>query len=608
MSSFRRKKDDSEKVKLTKESYKKAKRLFVYLKPYRFLFAIGMLCLLASSAMGLVFPMLLGSLLGAGGEAAFSGEALDFDRNNINALAVMLFILLTANAIFSFFRIYVVSYVTEKMLVTMRTDTYQHLIRLPMQFFASRRVGELNSRISTDISTIQETINTTFPEFVRQIILIVGGIALLAFLSLKLTLIMLASLPVIIIFAVIFGKFIKKLSKQAQDDVASSNTIVEETLTGIANVKSFVNEAYEVMRYGVKAEAIRKVTMKAAVWRAAFASFIILFIFGAIVLVIWSGAQMVAAKTLAPEDFGAFVLYTVFIGASFGGIADLYAKIQKTIGATEEVMDILDEVSEDIDVTELKHDIPALNGDVAFEGVEFHYPSRDEIEVLQGIDFSIKSGQQVAIVGPSGAGKSTIVSLLLRFYDPQKGQLLFDGKPATSYGLTELRNQMAVVPQEVLLFGGTIRENIAYGKPGSSEEEIIEAAKKANAHNFIKDFPDGYDTLVGERGIQLSGGQRQRVAIARAVLKDPVILILDEATSSLDSESERLVQEALDKLMQGRTSVVIAHRFSTVRKADKILVLENGKLCEEGTHEELIANKDGLYASLSKLQFEPSEA
>lgn len=605
MSGFRgRSNRGEEKVKLTKDSYKKARRLFAYLKPYRMRFALGMVFLFGSSSMGLLFPYLLGNLLGAGGAESYSGEVTDLNLDNINALAFMLFVLLFINAIFSFFRIYVVAGVTERMLINLRADTYEHIIRLPMNFFNTRRIGELNSRISADIGQIQSTINTTFPEFVRQIILIVGGVIFLLFLSWKLTLIMLASLPIIVIGAVIFGRYIKKLSKQAQNDVAESNTIVEETLTAIASVKSFANELFEIARYKKRIENIKKVTIKAAVFRGLLASFIIFFIFGAIVLVIWQGAELVKYDGFGQQEFNSFILFTVFIGASFGGIADLYAQLQKTIGATEELMDILDEQVEDHDLVSTDRLTSEISGNLQFNGVSFAYPSREELTVLKSLNFQVKQGQQVAVVGPSGAGKSTLVSMLLRFYDPTEGSITIDGHNANSYDLEHLRNQMAIVPQEVILFGGTIRENIAYGNPEASEEEVMEAAKKANAHEFIMSFPEGYDTLVGERGIQLSGGQRQRIAIARAVLKDPVILILDEATSSLDSESERLVQEALDTLMEGRTSVIIAHRLSTIRNADNILVIDQGELKETGTHDELITRENGIYANLSKLQFE----
>jgi ABC-type multidrug transport system fused ATPase/permease subunit len=303
-----------------------------------------------------------------------------------------------------------------------------------------------------------------------------------------------------------------------------------------------------------------------------------------------------------------FMFITIMVGASFGGIAELYAQIQKALGATERIMDILDENTETIDLKYNKTAGLQLNGKIEFSDVHFTYPSRPDLPVLNGISFTAEKGQRVAIVGPSGAGKSTIIQLLQRFYSPNGGNVLFDGKGAETYDLTGLRSNIAIVPQDVILFGGSIKENIAYGKPGATDEEIMEAAKKANAHSFIERFPEKYETLVGDRGIQLSGGQRQRIAIARAVLKNPAILLLDEATSSLDSESEKLVQDALDKLMANRTSVIIAHRLSTIRDADKILVVERGKVVESGTHDELIKNPDGLYHSLSKLQFEFSDS
>jgi ABC-type multidrug transport system fused ATPase/permease subunit len=416
---------------------------------------------------------------------------------------------------------------------------------------------------------------------------------------------MLSIVPVVAIAAVIFGRFIRKTSKEVQEKIAESNTVIEETLQGISNVKAFANEFFENLRYRKSTDEIVKSAIRGGKLRGGFASFIIFCLFGSIVAVIWYGVYLASKNELQISSLVAFILYSAFVGASFGGIAELYAQIQKAIGSLERVFEILDERPEILEINE-NYTVgnKRIEGTVVFENLAFTYPSRKEIKVLKNINLSVKKGETIAIVGPSGSGKSTIVSLLLRFYDPESGAILIDGKDARQYPLTELRNNMAIVPQDVLLFGGTIRENIAYGKPGATDKEIEEAARKANALEFINVFPEKLDTLVGERGVKLSGGQRQRIAIARAVLKDPSILILDEATSSLDSESERVVQEALDLLMVGRTSFVIAHRLSTIRKADKIVVIEKGEVRESGTHHELMQLDNGLYRSLSNMQLE----
>jgi ABC-type multidrug transport system fused ATPase/permease subunit len=415
---------------------------------------------------------------------------------------------------------------------------------------------------------------------------------------------MLSIVPVVAVAAVIFGRFIRKVSRKVQEKIAESNTILEETLQGITNVKAFANEFFENRRYRISTEEIVKNGILGGKYRGGFASFIIFCLFGAIVAVIWYGVHLASKGQLLIGDLISFILYSAFVGASFGGIAELYAQIQKAVGALERVFEILDETPEPLDITEQAPLTRRVEGNVTFENVNFTYPSRKEIRVLNQVNLIAKKGETIAVVGPSGSGKSTLVGLLLRFYDPESGSILIDGKPNTSYSLTELRNNMAIVPQDVLLFGGTIKENIAYGKPNATIAEISEAARKANALDFIESFPEKFETIVGERGIKLSGGQRQRIAIARAVLKDPSILILDEATSSLDSESERVVQQALDKLMIGRTSFVIAHRLSTIRKADKIIVIDKGQVRESGTHEELIQSENGLYRSLSRLQTE----
>jgi ABC-type multidrug transport system fused ATPase/permease subunit len=478
-----------------------------------------------------------------------------------------------------------------------------------MNFFSQRRVGELNSRLSADLSQIQDAITTTLAEMIRQVIIFTGGIIFLVLVSGKLTLMLLAVLPILVAVAVIFGRFIRKISRQAQDKLAESNTIVEETLQGISNVKAFVNEAFEVGRYNKSIREVVKIAMRGAKFRGLFASFIVFCLFGTIVSVVWYGSHLVQIGEISIDSMFTFILLSTFVGAAMGSFPELYATMQKAFGASERVLEILEEENEPISMSDKNNVvIHKISGNLEFNNVVFAYPSRKEITVLNGVSFHAKMGEKVAIIGPSGAGKSTIAGLILRFYETQSGQLLFDGKPSTDFSLTDIRNQVAIVPQDVLLFGGTIRENIAYGRLNASEEDILIAAKRANAHEFIEGFPEGYDTLVGERGVKLSGGQRQRIAIARALLKDPALLILDEATSSLDSESERLVQEALEELMKNRTSIIIAHRLSTIREADKIIVLEKGKVVESGNHSELMKNESGLYRYLSELQLDNQDS
>ncbi|TWF42609.1 ABC-type multidrug transport system fused ATPase/permease subunit [Chitinophaga polysaccharea] len=571
-------------------SLKKTFRLFRYVKPYWPQFALGLLFLLVSSLAGLALPKLLGNLVDPkSSEQLFKG---------MNLAGVMLVAVLVGQAVFSFFRIILFVNVTEKTLATLRQTVYSHLIKLPMKFFLERRVGELSSRISSDISLLQETFTTTLAEFIRQMIIIIGGVVILLITSPGLTAFMLATLPAMMVAAVFFGKFIRRFSKQVQEQVAAANTVVEETLQGILNVKAFANEFFEIARYRKRTNEAARTGMKGGKYRGAFSSFIILGIFGALVAVIWRGV----AIGMPTSALLSFVLYSLFIGGSVAGLAEVYTNLQKSIGATEHLLEILDEPAEDLSPVTAIAPENQLDGQISFRAISFHYPSRPDLSIMNNVSFDVYADQKVALVGPSGAGKSTIVSLLLRLYDPVGGHILFDGKDSKSFPLSQLRSQMAVVPQDVFLFGGTIAENIAYGKPDATIAEMEAAARQANAWEFIQRFPLGLDTVVGERGIQLSGGQRQRIAIARAVLKNPRILILDEATSALDSESEKLVQDALDKLMEGRTSLVIAHRLATVRQADKIIVLDKGRIVEEGTHDELIG-LDGLYRTLSDMQF-----
>lgn len=593
--------DNLPKVKLNKENFSKASGILSFIAPHKWSFIFGMFFLLVTSAVALTFPRYMGNLMGLIGKK-------DIDTNQILALAntvgIKLLLLFFIQAIASFGRVVLFVNVTEGMLRDLRKATYNKLIRMPMDFFSRNQVAELNSRISADISQIQDTFTTNLAEFIRQLIIIVGGIIIICATSLHLALIMLASMPLIAILAVYFGRKIRSISKNVQDEVAQSNIIVGESLQGIANVKSFTNELHESKRYTTKIEKILALAKKGAIARGAFFSFIIFCLFGAIIYLIWYAVKLTAEGNIDATEMITFLFYTVFVSASLGGIADQYAHIQKAIGAIQRVLELINGTPENIDLNENTNTVMRLKGDVEFKNVSFNYPTRENFAVLKNVSFEAKAGETIAIVGPSGSGKSTLTSLLLRFYEPQQGEIKVDAKLASAYTLHELRSQMAIVPQDVLLFGGSIKENIAYGNTNARMDEIEQAAKQANAYDFIMSFPDKFDTLVGERGIQLSGGQRQRIAIARAVLKNPSILILDEATSSLDSESERVVQEALDKLMIGRTSFVIAHRLSTIRKADKIIVLEKGEVIESGNHEALMQIENGLYKSLVRLQYD----
>ena len=584
--------DDSLKGKKTKrkplsvKDLKKLNKIFAYLRPQRKLWALGFLFLLITMVTSLLFPKLLGGLMGS-------------TPSNLRDNMLQMMGLLVIQSIASFFRVVIFVMVTERALAAIREDLYGHLIHLPMSFFSAKRVGELNSRVASDTSQIGETLTTTLAELLRGISMVIGGIAILAFTSIKLTLFIVGVIPPLIIVTIIFGKFIRKYSKSVQDEVAASNTIVEETFAGIQTVKAFANETWERSRYATRIKEVVGLAVKGGYYRGAFASFITFGLFGAIALVIWFGAGMVHNGELAGDKLNEFILYALFIGGSIGGLASVYAQLQKAIGATETIFDLMEEQTE-MAVDRIETEAVEI-GDIAFDQVEFSYPSRSDVQVLNGLSFKIPKGKTIALVGKSGSGKSTIASLLMRFYHLEQGGIVSNSKPLNEVDLAAWREELALVPQDVLLFGGSIKENITYGKTNASDAEIIEAAQQANAWEFIQGFPEGLETTVGERGVQLSGGQRQRIAIARALLKDPQLLILDEATSALDSESEFLVQEALDRLMQGRTSVVIAHRLSTIRNAHEILVINEGQIRERGTHDQLL-NLGGTYSELVRLQ------
>ena len=555
---------------------------------------IGMVFLILSSLTALAFPTFLGDLV----------DAAQSSPEKIDKIALNLGLLLLTQAVFSFFRILFFERVAQKSLSSLRQAMYSHLIDLPMNFFHSKRVGELTNRLQSDIGVLQETFTSTLAEFIRQIVIISGGVILLAYTSVKLTLFMLAVLPFVIILAIIFGTKIRKFSKSVQDASASSNVIVEQSLSAIATVKAFTNENSERKKYEKSTDKVAQLAISAGILRGGFASFLILGLFGALVLVVWKGTSLISSGELDPGQLFSFVIYSGFIGGSMGGIADVYGRLQKAIGATEGIVNILEEKIEenssnqnlDIDIKNQKSPI------ISFQNVDFAYASRSDLLVLQSLNLDVLPGDQLAIVGPSGAGKSTIMQLLLRFQLPTSGEIYFFGEKSSSYSKNFIRKQMGWVPQDVILFGQSIRENIRYGNIKSTEDDLMSAVKESNSFEFIDKFPNGLDTEIGERGVQLSGGQRQRIAIARAMLKDPQVLLLDEATSSLDAENESVVQEALDRLMKNKTSVIIAHRLSTVRNANKIAFLNEGRVLELGSHEELMNLSSGSYKKFVKQQ------
>jgi ABC transporter fused permease/ATP-binding protein len=599
---------DPPKTKMDRAALRETVEILRYLKPYRARFLFGLLSLFVGSTAGLCFPLLAGGLVDA---ALHPGGAVlpVLGALSINAGAAILAGTIAVQAVMAAAAAMSFGRVGQTALSDLRRDTYGRLIGLPMGFFAQRRVGELASRISGDIAQLESGLIFAVPQLCRQTVMLAGGIVLLALTSGKLTLAMLCTVPLLIAAAVTFGRKLRRLARDAQDRLAETGTIVEETLQAIASVKAFANETFELTRYQGTNEKALGTSLAAVRWRAAFFAVFTVSMFGGIVIVLWFGARLMQAGQISPGELTRFVLYSTFVAGAMGQAAELYSQVQKTVGASQRVRELLRETPEIVVTAPQKStgSAPApsrLRGEVELRDVSFHYPSRPEIAVLTDISLKARPGEVTALVGPSGAGKSTLTALLFRFYVPDQGRVLIDGRDAHEFDLSALRGQMALVPQDVLLFGGSIAENIRYGKPGATLAEIQEAAKQANAAEFIDRFPEGYETVVGDRGVKLSGGQRQRVAIARAILKNPAILILDEATSSLDSESERLVQSALERLMTGRTTFVIAHRLATVRRADQIIVLDQGRMVERGTHDELSKNPEGLYRRLSTLQFQ----
>lgn len=604
---------DLPKVKLTKESLSELKFLFRFLKPHRRYFIGGLIFISLSAFSTMAFPFLMGKMIDAvsGKTMPMPGGTLttnisdskllpDLDLS-LNVVLLLIFIQLSLQTVFSFMRVYLLTKAGTGATADLRKQLFGDIISLPMSFFSSQRVGDLSSRISADTGQIQDTISFVLAEFLRGLLTLLIGLSLIFMISWQLALIMLSIVPLIALSAVFFGTKIKKMSRKETDMLAESSHVVQETLQGISIVKAFTGEELERKRYNRSIESLIEFALKSGVYRGFFVSFIIFSVFGAIGFVVWYGAGMVQGGSMEVGELLSFVIYSVFVGGTLGGFADMFGQLQKTIGATQRIRELMGMEGESIN-TSIISEASRLEGNIVFNNVAFSYPGRKEIQVLKNIQITVNKGEQIALVGSSGGGKSTIAALILKFYQPDSGEIIIDGKPANEYNLKYLRSQIAYVPQDVILFGGSIYDNILYGKPDASKEDVEQAAKQANAFQFIQSFPQKFDTIVGERGIQLSGGQRQRIAIARAILKNPAILVLDEATSALDSESELLVQEALEVLMKNRTSIVIAHRLSTIRNADNILVIDKGVIAEQGKHLELIHKENGIYRNLNSLQ------
>lgn len=584
---------EEDKRRLDKVGLRNLTGIFRFMLPYKGIFLLGLLALALSSLILLAFPRLAGELLDVA-----SGKGAYFD--SIGQVATALLLILFVQGIFSFVRVYTFSIVSERGMADVRQAVYGKVIWLPMSFFDSRRVGEVMSRLTSDVATLQDTFSYVLAELLRQVLTLVFGIGIIFYLAPTLTAFMLITIPVLVVSALVFGKYIRKLSKKTQDKLANANVVVEESLHSIAMVKAFTNEAFELNRYTRAVSEVVQVAIHSSRYRGFFISFVIFALFGGIVAVGWFGASLVQSGQLTVGELFSFIFYTSFIGFSIAGLGDIYTQLQRSVGASERIQEILSLEDESND----PRDVVKCRGEIEFSGIRFAYPSRKDFIVLRDLNFVVQPGEKVALVGKSGSGKSTIINLLLRLYPLNEGRILVDGIPVDQYNLTAYRKNIGVVPQEVILFGGTISENIRYGKPGATDEEVREAAQQANALEFIESFPEKFDTLVGDRGVKLSGGQRQRIAIARAILKDPAILILDEATSSLDAHSEFLVQEALEKLMAGRTSIIIAHRLSTIKKVDRIFVIHEGSLAEMGSHEELSGLDNGIYNNLLQLQLQ----
>lgn len=589
-----RNKRGQDRVKFDKAEFKKALQIFEYIKPYKGYFIASLLLVFLSTFSFYAIFYFIGLLIDiAQGQSKFG--------LTLKHIAYILLVVLIVQGLVSYLRVVFTARVSEYAISDIRSEVFHKLVTLPITFFEDNQSGELISRVSADVSKLYNVFSITLIEFFRQVITLVVGIGFLLYMAPRLSVIMLLTFPFVVLLAMFFGRYIRKFSKKRQELLAESNRIIGDAVQGIQIVKAYTNEDLEIKRYKHSMSDLVDIAMDYAKARAWFSFFILTIFFGAICFIIYMGASMLQSGSMTAGELLSFVTVTSMIGASIAGLGSFTTELFGAIGATDRIKDILTQ-SPEVDVA-LDERTEKCKADIVLKNVSFSYPSRPDSKILNNISIEAKAGETVALVGPSGVGKSTIAQLLLRFYDINSGDILLNGRSIYDKELRGYRRRISFVPQEIILFSGSIAENIRYGDTQATTEQVYEAADKANCTEFIKKFEEGIDTLVGEKGIKLSGGQRQRLAIARALLRNPDIFILDEATSALDSASEKLVQDALDTVMKERTCLVIAHRLSTIVNADRIYVMKEGEIVEQGTHSELM-QKQGIYhtqASLGRL-------